>query len=577
VSRFLRSFFRSNIIDDCVVDLAENPFRAGGDKRKLYVRACFPALESAFMTKARKIALLLGTAGYGKTSFAFYCIRNQVVAGRTVLFTRYPRTSTVPKYYVMDPETQSVYATTNSADKRVQSIFNDENAVWFQDGRAMDVADCSCQIRVSCSTPEAYFNEIEKLNPLILYMPEWSHRSENLEQLELNWLRTKCYPEVTEEELADSVNCWGHNPRHTLDMAYDRRQSIERLGGIIQSCTVDLVRVTVGSLLFKGDDTMHKILVTLVSSDFKSVTPTFASEHILTKLVQQWINAEHVKMLNLMVTTFDETLMATFWSHLFEAYAHNLLARGGAFKIQELFPDGSVGKESELILPARANVRFIDSPDQLNTAQIDEYVRPKKLNFATMDSLMWSFNKKDKNGGDGVDVVNIFQMTRSTHYPLENAWFSQLKKGLACYASAEKYVYLVVPGQVYEGIKWQPIVAKKAPTAADASSSSTSSATARERPPYSSSGAATLDADADGGRLASNELLGIDSSASSTGAGVSGSGKGGQGKRRGVSTESIGEHGAEPGEDMEVDAEVAENDHAAVSGIRQFKLLIGFD
>jgi hypothetical protein len=143
-----------------------------------------------------------------------------------------------------------------------------------------------------------------------------------------------------------------------------------------------------------------------------------------------------------------------------------------------------------------------------------------------------------------VDVVNIFQMTRSTHYPLENAGFSQLKKGLPCYASAEKCVYLVVPGRVFESIKWQPIVAKQAPTAADASSSS-SAATARESPPYSNSGADTMDADADEGR--------------------------------GVGMGFIGEHGAEPGEDMEVGAEVVENDHAAVSGIRQFKLLIRID
>ncbi|CAI2196774.1 7872_t:CDS:1, partial [Funneliformis geosporum] len=165
----------------------------------------------------------------------------------------------------------------------------------------------------------------------------------------------------------------------------------------------------------------HRILH-IVTNDYCCTTIMFASTYVAEKVAEHFERQQKRELITFLSVSEGDGRLGSLRGQLFEGYAHNVLRKGGIFRIRKLG-----GNQEELILKPRDEQLFVRLEDVDVT--LDNYFRPVSKNFASIDSL--------------IPDVGLFQMTIS---PRHNIKTTTLKKWRDITGENKCLLYFVIPG-----------------------------------------------------------------------------------------------------------------------------------
>lgn len=299
-----------------------------------------------------------------------------------------------------------------------------------QDGGPLDF---KAKTVLFCSPDKRNYRDFVKLvGSTIRYLPVWTWD-------EIDSCRELLYntdPLRSREAVREAFTRWGGIPRFVLEKLNDRAAQLSLNAAVAVTDSAKL-EVAVGSIDSAGE-LSHKLLHIIVEKPYVNFHVSFGTQHIADEVTQR-LATERGAALEHLLRTATNPVMADIRGTLFEGYAHRRLAQGGVFKVRELFQDSKLGAETELALPP-SRLCAISKMEEIDTFQDGDYLKPSVSNFPAVDSIRLP------------DIW--FQMTVSRSHPVKHA----LVRTILDHFSGNVRLYFVVPPDIFDDFKWQPIV-----------------------------------------------------------------------------------------------------------------------
>ena len=430
VAAFWRALVRAEPSPDGFLVLPDGVHWFGDGRlgSRLMVRRCYVDLcglmQAAAVENKHPDWIITGNPGIGKTFFAGYAMWFFARQGRTIVWEP-PQTGSSAKRYLLRPDGVALAGV----------IAIDSFALELQDPRTLVVTDAHSPPYVDARTllvtsprKPAYYEYWKQRGAKLRYMPPWT-----LDELEA--CRAGCFPAVPPQRMADLFAWWGGIPRAVLAGALDDDDALASLEQAIDACNVHACVYSVG-LIAGPDDLSHRIIHVFVADDGTYAHPRlrFASDHVAAQLVDKFARQERERLLTFLRAAEGERYAGGLRGHLFEHWAHRVLAAGGTFDVRDL----RTGRADQWTLPALTTEDFRTLEEMRVRPGV--YCRPWKDNLAAVDSVAaWGAQSA------------LLQMTVAERHPLKAAGVEAVLQRLP--AGAAAVLVLAVPGDVFGGVQ----------------------------------------------------------------------------------------------------------------------------
>jgi hypothetical protein len=372
----------------------------------------------------RRIAII-GNPGIGKTHFLSYVLFQLKKLGVTVLY----QTKTKDSYYLFS----STGVLVGNSFEFLEEL-SDSNNWYLVDG--IPPTEQYAFTLLATSPRKDNYKEFLKLGASTQrWMPVWSFE-------ECEECRKYIFTNITTQELINLYDMWGGIPRYILEFAKDSAIQLT-LEKAIATSELRKVQSSIGEI-DSPDEISHKLIHIIVGDDYLTTQISFASVYVARKVAERYEKNEKDKLKIFLASSEGLGPFGSLRGILFEGYAHNILLRGGKFRIRCLTGKNS-GKKYKLKLdPSQEKVLY--SVNDIQHLKKNEYGRPASKIFESIDSVFRE------------DSI-LFQITVSTSHPVKLHGLKEVIKYLP--TTTEIDLYFVVPPDIYPNFKEQNYINKK--------------------------------------------------------------------------------------------------------------------
>jgi hypothetical protein len=214
-----------------------------------------------------------------------------------------------------------------------------------------------------------------------------------------------------------------------LEKAHDRatQQSLE---GALSLANFTALKDAAGSLDL-ADTNSHKLMRINVDDDYEQADTTFASDFIADRVISG-VSTERLKeMTAFLVGSQDFGALGALRGHLFEAFAHDAIFRGGDFEVRSL---GNSAAGPSTVTFSQSTKRWFRTTSELKDFGEFDYCRPISKNFGVIDAIRMP--------------CSLLQMTVAPNHGINERLLGDLLDSLA--EASEYVLYFVVPDAVFD-------------------------------------------------------------------------------------------------------------------------------
>ncbi|KAG2450355.1 hypothetical protein HYH02_004860 [Chlamydomonas schloesseri] len=320
--------------------------------------------------------LVLGTPGIGKSVFLLDLLHRLACLRRTVVL--YSPTAYAKALLFQPP----------SADGAGGGVFEARDAVEFLDELRDPNTWLLCDsiefsyvkaITVMASSPRAgAYNNFAKTKHLELWMGPWS-----LEEI-CAARRLEPYRATVDVETAERLyKMWGGIPRYVLENA--NVSSMQRkLDDAVGSSDLLAVLRSVKQIE-AAPEASHKLLHVKVDNACEKTEVEFGSDEIANRVTEKLQANGMVVLRQFLTWSAGDPTIATLRGLLFQAYAFEVLARGGTFRVRDLTASAlGGGMPHEVVLPQLSRLDV----QNLAAAEAGCLVIPARKTFPAIDCMV---------------------------------------------------------------------------------------------------------------------------------------------------------------------------------------------
>lgn len=258
------------------------------------------------------------------------------------------------------------------------------------------------------------------------YMPVWNYD-------EIEQCRSLLFDAtVNSDEAREMFVRWGGVPRYVLEKAHDRatQQSLE---GALSLANFTALKDAAGSLDL-ADANSHKLMRINVDHNYDQLDTTFASDFIADRVISGAATERLEEIMTFVAGSQDFGVLGALRGHIFEAFAHDAILRGGDFEVSSM-GNSTAGPSTVTFRPA--NKQWFSASGELKDFGDLDYCRPLSKNFGVVDAIRMP--------------CSLLQMTVSTTHRINERLLGHLLDSLA--EASEYVLYFVVPDIVFDDFK----------------------------------------------------------------------------------------------------------------------------
>ena len=406
--------------------------------RCLYVRASYQSIAAAIMTPAVQFlyqtpalvnqpqstqrtiskAIITGTPGVGKSLFVLYLLWLLVKDGKRVLLIYHPHAI----YY--DGQGGVFQFPKDSLPSETDVSFWNADLWCLFDAKGKKEEHLSalpyslCTVVVSTSPRRELLNDFKKPpSPQIFYMPPWT-------ETELEAIAPSFGDAA---DWRDRFKILGGIPRHVLESTEDDPTAMLREA--CKKCELkDCIQII--GLNSKFTDTskaVHSLVHITSDPPFTKSSVDYASPTALDIMVEVKQTEARHQMRMLLDACEGNRVASALCGYIFEAYAIELLERGGTFKCRRLVHGNKKSRPGETELRIDASARIVAENPESNQTAKQLYV-PKSKNYTALDA--W------------IPGIGAFQMTVGKQHDIKGNASDDLEK---LGSGANKLYWLLPP------------------------------------------------------------------------------------------------------------------------------------
>jgi len=259
-----------------------------------------------------------------------------------------------------------------------------------------------------------------------LYLPVWEFEELSTHLLPL-------YTEFTAPTFQHRFSILGGIPRLIFENDNDPKKIID---DAFSRTKLDTCLKAVGEI-YAGNEVSHNIFHLKPTDDFKDFQVCYASDYVAEMVALRFIREKQQDLVTFIQASDGSSNFGVLRGHLFEGYCHNVLPKGGKFKIRSL--EDSTKKIEELDIKKCEKVIF-DGTLKADAQKENIYYCPLCRNFGAVDS--WIKN------------IGFFQITINLQHDIKMA------EMVDCFSYSKSRLYFVVPSSLFESFKKQNFVTK---------------------------------------------------------------------------------------------------------------------
>ena len=265
------------------------------------------------------------------------------------------------------------------------------------------------------------------------YMPVWSY--DEIEQCRSLLFDTT----VKSDEAQQLFMRWGGVPRYVLEKAHDSATQ-KSLEGALSLANFTALKDAAGSLDL-ADTNSHKLMRINVNDNYDQLDTTFASDFIADRVISGAATARLEEIKAFVAGSQDFGVLGALRGHLFEAFAHDAILRGGDFEVRSM---GISTAETSTVTFDKSRKNWFRASDELKNFGDLDYCRPLSKNFGVVDAIRMP--------------CSLLQMTVSTTHGINERLLGSVLNSLA--EASEYVLYFVVPDIVFDdfNVSFKPSV-----------------------------------------------------------------------------------------------------------------------
>ena len=398
----------------------------------LVVRDCYPAfLDLVVGDDPDPRFAILGTPGIGKSFFSVYLLWWLAHSGASVVFkpAGAPSDQTYHRY-LLRPGGKC----TTGAPGDFTDVLADPAAWYILDAHEPERLGLRARTVLLTSPREEVYEEWTKqVDALVRFMPVWTedemHRCHATFGARLG---------LTVGSLNWRYALVGGNARLLFSPRPDD-EMLEKINRAINKTNLDACLAAVSGQP-SGDKTTGRLVHIVPTNGYRGCRYTFASPAVARLLSRTFAAKERAKVLAFLHAADGMGEYATLRGFLFEALAHEALARGDTLPLRAA--DAAWDGVTVLSLGRRTIVQY-SALREVDLSAPSSYYRPVAGNQAAVDSI----------AGPGY----FFQCTVSGHHPIKAARFREVLNGVG-FGGGVPDIYFVVPQSLFDSFSVQPFV-----------------------------------------------------------------------------------------------------------------------
>ncbi|KAG2428417.1 hypothetical protein HXX76_011537 [Chlamydomonas incerta] len=318
--------------------------------------------------------LVLGTPGIGKSVFLLDLLHRLACMRRTVVFLS---SLTYPSALLFQPAAADGYGGgVFAADNPIEfeEELNDPNTWLLCD--SIEFAHVEAITVMASSPRDVAYNRFAKTKHLELWMGPWS-----LDEI-LAARRLEPYRATIDVKTAERLyKTWGGIPRFVLETA-DVSSMQRKLDDALASSDLPAVLRSVMQIE-AAPAASHKLLHVQVNEACDKTEVVFGSDEIAKRVTEKVQVDSMVALRQFLNWSAGEPTTATLRGLLFQAYAFQVLACGGTFRVRDLTASASGGGVDKVVLPQLSRLTVQD----LSAAKAGCLVIPARKNFPAIDCM----------------------------------------------------------------------------------------------------------------------------------------------------------------------------------------------
>jgi len=280
----------------------------------LYIRESYKEIYTIInnMCTQKSRFLLLGNPGIGKSCFLIYMLYRLLAEKKTVVLRR---SSELVCYLFTNGQ---VTSTGNVSD--FAAILNNPD-VWYLCDTIPEPGTVAAKTVLTCSPSRQNFKLFEKYQQRqTLYLPIW-----NLDEVHL--LRT-VFRDIAEAKVTEQFGKIGGIPRYIF-----AEEDLDVL--ISKGLNRSFEKITEATGELDGTEDFSHILIHIVpENQYAAYSLNFASKYIGSLVLDRFQQREIQKLRNFLGASNQIPFSKRLKGGLFEAWAHQILQKGGKFSIR---------------------------------------------------------------------------------------------------------------------------------------------------------------------------------------------------------------------------------------------------
>ena len=401
---------------------------------KMYIREAYKELHELIHGHYRqKHILVTGNPGVGKSWFCLYEL--------FVLLEKFSASKEEFEYseIVFENLTFNVHCVFTATGYTSGEAYTSSAVDRVVDGkRAIHLFDCGTKqgepklshqrlIVFSSPDPTNNYQDFKKhRSPLTLYMPPWT-----MEELEI------AKPEGV--DVAEKFRIWGGVPRYVFNEIYTEG-SLKNVLALSCLNTEELCKLASQQKRRDSTELSDKTFHLVVKEgDYSKFDVTFASEYVL-EYVMKTLKFNTKSSIFRSIDS-GECDGSAYLGELFEACTHQKFREGGTFPMRRLARDG---EDQQLVLEKPECVVFDDISELKKIREEPVYLKPRKKNFKSLDSVLLHKGKKI-----------VIQITMNKSHGVKKNGLDAVREALGMSSDDLLTVCFVVPHSIYGSFKKQ--------------------------------------------------------------------------------------------------------------------------
>jgi len=413
-----QDFYHAVVYGDFLKIKQANAKRLPFQGNLLFLRKCYTDILTIITSSTDYSRfLLLGNPGIGKSCFLIYLLFELLQHKQTVVLRR---SGDLGLCFLF--QNGQVSCTANISD--FVGVLNNP-ATWYLVDTVPDPGSVMAKTVFACSPRRDNYKLFERYQQRVtLYFPVWSYD-------EIIFARAPLFSDMYADTVVDRFAKVGGIPR----LVFSNEDLDDKIKDALGRSSFDKCTDATGVL--EGENDVSHVLIHIVADPdqaYQKHTVNFASKYIGEELVKWFEVRERQKLRSLLGMSGRVPYSGRLQGSLFEAWAHQILVRGGKFPIRRL---GKNTNDCEIVIPQCMVKNVVDfTPIGGNT-----YYKPISDNFPCVDA--W------------IPTVGFFQMTVSLSHPIKEAGLADLYVGVQHHDMKKFYFVIPDDDETFEKFKMQ--------------------------------------------------------------------------------------------------------------------------